>query len=113
VNDFYKSYLLTGCYEILDNYNTFWFTLIALVLLHFLMTLFSLSLADLFRKFYAYDELLVDDSDKLNAYQSDELFRSRNSSNPNTPIDAYEMGAYYKNLKSQELSPPTYKVTRA
>lgn len=118
----YNKIVTTGCYEFLDNYNTYWLTLLFLVLLNFIIVLLALNQADLFRKSYAYDELLQEDhiSDKeVQVYPNGEqyeIFRTK-SSNPNAPIDAFEMHGYTKNnpdaLKNHRGAQPNYKLSRA
>ena len=129
--------VVTGCLQFVDNFNTYWVTLLFLVLLHFVIALLALNQADLFRKSYAYDELLADQSDPTDEYkeykannpnadqQQYEVFRTKSSS-ANQPIDAYEMHGYTKNnpnsgaapltglqKPSRTTPPPHYKVTRA
>jgi hypothetical protein len=57
----YSSVTTIGCYQFLDNFNTFWFALLASVLLHFILIYLAIKEADLFRKYYAYDEILTDE----------------------------------------------------
>lgn len=127
ISETYSSVVLTGCYEILDNLNTFWFTLIILILIYILVVILSLSQADLFRKIYAYDELLSEETNNENKQAiyptaQYEIFKTRGPTG-NGPIDAYEMNGY-SNGKSNNnenmiknnangRSPPQYRVTRA
>lgn len=59
ISNVYISVVQTSCYEFLDNFNTFWVTLLVVFLLNIVITAFSIVLADLFRKYYAYEGILA------------------------------------------------------
>lgn len=118
----YENTILTVCLQYTDNFNTYWVTLLFLVLLHFIIACLALNQADLFRKSYPYEELLADTepTEGYKEYSPNgdqyEIFRTK--SNTNVPIDAYEMHGYTKNnsnamAKTRATPPPNYKVTRA
>lgn len=126
----YEKVVLTGCLQYVDNFNTFWVTLLFLVLLHFIIACLALCQADLFRKSYAYDELLADTEpmepykENINAGINDEHYEGHDGTKVSgAPIDAYEMHGYTKNNRnsaaqihkvgSRGTPPPIYKVTRA
>ena len=118
----YENTILTVCLQYTDNFNTYWVTLLFLVLLHFIIACLALNQADLFRKSYPYEELLADTepTEGYKEYSPNgdqyEIFSTK--SNTNVPIDAYEMHGYTKNnsnamAKTRATPPPNYKVTRA
>jgi hypothetical protein len=142
VYSIYERVLLTGCLQYGDNLNTFWVTLLFLVLLHFVIACLALSQADLFRKKYAYNQLLESemDDEPLDSYKEDNatgdginevqyqvfsaaaaaaVSKTTNSGGGGggAPIDAYEMHGYTKNNKMSttqiKTPPPNYKLTRA
>lgn len=57
----YDDLVTSFCFEFLDNFNTFWFFLLLSLGFHMLVLGFAIALADLLRKFYAYDEVLTED----------------------------------------------------
>ena len=57
----YDDLVTSFCFEFLDNFNTYWFFLLLSLGLHMLVLGFAIALADLLRKFYAYDEVLTED----------------------------------------------------
>jgi hypothetical protein len=61
VSDIYGEVVVTACYEYLDNFNTFWFTLMVVFFIYLIMSVFALNQVDLYRKFYAYDEIITEE----------------------------------------------------
>lgn len=57
LSDLYKDILVTGCFEYLDNMNTFWLTLLVTIMLYLILIAFAISQSDLFRKNYPYDQI--------------------------------------------------------
>lgn len=97
ISETYKVITRTSCFETLDNLNTYWVNIIALVLLNLLATFFGLKIADIFRKRYAYDGMSEDLS---NVSSKDYYSKSRSKSketmmkyaDSDSAIDAFEMG---------------------
>ena len=123
IHSLYERLVLTGCLQYVDNFNTYWVTLLFLVVLHFVIACLSINQADLYRKSFPYHELLHDteptDGYKEYSPSRDQIYHTKagvhKSENP--VIDAYEMHGYTKNNpnlhKSRATPPPNYKVTRA
>lgn len=114
VSNIYQSVTLSVCYEFTDNFNTFWLTLYILMLLFFVISCFSLSQADLFRKFYRYDELLDEEMNDEKDSGQYEMFRQKSGRANSGAIDAFEMKGYSQpnNLRYSNRSPPS-RNTRA
>ncbi|RNA13546.1 hypothetical protein BpHYR1_016123 [Brachionus plicatilis] len=115
LSNLYQSLTLSVCYEFIDNFNTFWTTLYALIILFFVICCFAFVQADLLRKYYRYDELLEEDiGDEKSSAQFD-LQRQRSSRANSGAIDAYEMKGYnHAGMKyPSNRSPPSTRNTRA
>jgi hypothetical protein len=122
--DLYERLVLTSCLQYVDNFNTYWVTLLFLVMLHFVIACLALNQADLFRKSYPYEELLADTepTEGYKEYSPNgdqyEIFHAKSNTN-HGPIDAYEMHGYTRKTtnpmqpKTRTSPPPNYKVTRA
>jgi hypothetical protein len=57
----YDMIVVTSCYEFLDNFNTYWAALLVCYIIHLIVVIFSVRQADLFRKYYSFDENLTDE----------------------------------------------------
>lgn len=113
ISNFYKDVLVTGCFEYLDNINTFWFTLLVTLLLYFLLLAFAISQADLFRKNYPYDQITNESPMMEPKYHHP----SKNLNYDIPPIDAFRIEDYSNpNInkqnnqltKSNRSPPPKY-----
>ena len=91
----YDDLVTSFCFEFLDNFNTFWFFLLLSLGFHMLVLGFAIALADLLRKFYAYDEVLTEDmyvAKSADVSSSSSLFLTRSLSSvmdDTKPYDGY------------------------
>lgn len=104
ISNVYISLVQNTCYEFLDNFNTFWVTLLVVFLLNIFITAMSIALADLFRKYYAYEGILATEvsnyekeSNELKGASSeaiDDIARLRFYNKPT--MENFEMNRYYR-----------------
>jgi len=98
----YKNLVRTGCYQYLDNFNTYWFTLLIAILLHFILVFFAIKQSDLYRKYYPYDGMSQEISSQ--EFQGSVKQSKHFKGLDDQTIDAFEMDGYprYNYMKSKQ-----------
>lgn len=119
VSNIYKDIIVTGCFEYLDNFNTFWLTLLFTIMLFFILSFFSICQSDLFRKNYPYDQITnesqTEDSKNIFSNQNNRYQTKKHHFMPDTfdnlPIDAFEMENHRptSNRPLNKSPPPQYR----
>jgi len=126
ISNIYKDLIVTGCFEYLDNYNTFWLTLLVTIFFFFILSCFSICQADLFRKNYPYDQITNDSqteepktvypNNNHRAYSLTKNHHLMSDTFNNLPIDAFEMENHHHRPHSTSSGkplnrspPPQYK----
>lgn len=100
----YKETISVSCFEYLDNFNAYWLILIISVLINIIIAFFAIKQSDLFRKFYAYDEMDHENHSKdakMYSKLGKKQQKGRRMKHPiesDSAIDAFEMESHPKYL---------------